>query len=1602
MLSDRFPVLLFPVRLETRFVGNQLKVRIYPDHITVETHERGLTAEEIRAGREYFQALESGEGKRDAWEALATELGAGRAAWVVKRKPWQFPPEIMREKADTWTEPPTIRVLPTRFHIRVYKGGRCVDQQMGAKIEEPALFLPLNPNAEDNGSEDFFDSSVRWMSDYEEAEAKGMAVTVKLQRRFKPPLQTPFDKIIAVGVNEERDPQESQRLLEELLENHHYSEGLGFLPHDTPTNNTRTARSGFSDSEEEDKEKRFEIETKGPVFLPSSYAVTLGKALGFGSQPQVFSHIAFSDGTLDSYARPLQGAVWPAQGDYLLRALLQPMKVSAGSRWWLWKHFQDHVRARGPLPTLRVGDLPYGILPVSKIQHHIDQSGTETERTPWTVSSLETPNKNRQTFERVFFEVIQKLFGLWKNMAVLPKKVPTIGTSKDPDGELVRILGMQSGAAHYIQRPVIDNRFIGDLLFLFAQEFFGDATPYGQYQRVNLDDWKNQFIEAWDRKKTEAMGVFQFLAKIKIDESMPLGTKEENQYVTSDDLQDVRLRQLISWGNGGFLEIPLVGDLQEERSNPLSYLSKLLDWGSQVKESAADAVLFEMLRNAFIFDESEKGKEISSGNVVRANTQELWEALAKRNGEKLSVKELENLFRDSLDLCTHRLDAWVTSFPNKRLKIMRDTPLGESGIHLGMYGWVENLNKKENQPGSKRPGEWVHAPSPVQATAGAILRHGFLSHKAKNQQTPFRINLESTRVRQAMWIIKGVQEGQDLGGLLGMQFERELHERELDQYIPVFRTCFPMVVRTTASEKEEDSEQKERNIPRRVTDGHKLVKKIREWEEKRVLKEAEGNGNAATAQDDPRDDILSKIAEKSGNQNIPQTKQDKMKEAIHVLEESFDAVTDVLLYEGMYQWVSGSAKQSGLALDALSGKCPPPKIESIRTKYPTASITHRVCMVLDAGPKNAQEQSASSPRGLAEPCLHEWMQRILGLRETIWCKATFEIEDDEGKKEEGFQEVSMVDLGLEPLDWVYLSSVFPAGEDTELERRVRFFVRNEQPLLQAESPMHIDFSFSKNSDGRSMMHALQLGKCILDLFGESQALSPPKLCQPEYAEGNGDPENPLPPGQFAREDCHELARRVNRAKRSFDTALVALRHSEDKSEEEIVKLLLAVSEFGIKEAIPNARKGDTTLRARVKAVVAVMDKRLEKIEIHFGELTNWVKGSLGHTRPFDQTIKLLTQALKALFGEAFVVLPTFSPPHAETLTEAFSQTDLLGNNKKDRQPRFQRWFHQATATHSKIQRLEDVQMMAKSWQKETQDEIMSVGVAQLPLDPSQRWVALTDEERWEGLTQAEKDKRRTQLKEEGRPSGTFSLVTLTSGKVDWVNKKVAGFLVEEWFERIPKPKLDSGIAFHFDQPNAQAPQACLLAVPPKWERRPDFWDVDDVIDIVHDTFDLAKVRLVDVDAFKNVGCMFPTMFIPTLETKDSHVFAKQRDFVTSSPYTTPNGFIVSAIGDVRDVSGQRSVLQNQFNKATGSKFLHFDVYGVKIILPQETKKVLVRVFQMQPNLVIIGFNGSGKEVEQIILPHQRDSYHIVTFSTETIQYLETRLQPGGIDELMSL
>jgi hypothetical protein len=87
-LAGDVPVALLPVRLEARFVADELRVRIFPDQIHLDSHEPELTPYERTAGEAYWRARfatpDPDARPTSPWAELCGAVEPSRAVWVVE------------------------------------------------------------------------------------------------------------------------------------------------------------------------------------------------------------------------------------------------------------------------------------------------------------------------------------------------------------------------------------------------------------------------------------------------------------------------------------------------------------------------------------------------------------------------------------------------------------------------------------------------------------------------------------------------------------------------------------------------------------------------------------------------------------------------------------------------------------------------------------------------------------------------------------------------------------------------------------------------------------------------------------------------------------------------------------------------------------------------------------------------------------------------------------------------------------------------------------------------------------------------------------------------------------------------------------------------------------------------------------------------------------------------------------------------------------------------------------------------------------------------------------------------------------------------------
>ena len=122
-LNDATPILLMPVRLETRFKTingpgapaplRQLWVRIYPDDCWIDSFDPALTETEVADTKAYWSAIWQAGGiedqERGAWRGLAASHGSGRASWIIQ----QFTPVNRAAKPTKPRAEDVILTIPT-------------------------------------------------------------------------------------------------------------------------------------------------------------------------------------------------------------------------------------------------------------------------------------------------------------------------------------------------------------------------------------------------------------------------------------------------------------------------------------------------------------------------------------------------------------------------------------------------------------------------------------------------------------------------------------------------------------------------------------------------------------------------------------------------------------------------------------------------------------------------------------------------------------------------------------------------------------------------------------------------------------------------------------------------------------------------------------------------------------------------------------------------------------------------------------------------------------------------------------------------------------------------------------------------------------------------------------------------------------------------------------------------------------------------------------------------------------------------------------------------------------------------------------------------
>jgi hypothetical protein len=1688
--DDREPVLLFPLRLETRWLGGELLVRVFPDDCLVDSFEPDLSEHEYDAVERYWIDVwrAGGEeiGQRAAWRGLVASLGSGRGDFaahqheplnpeaerpdkaapddvvlVVVDRPqltdahvgaletywaaiWRAgddaqavqqaraeleadvgsanradeltqgyapgnladspAPPLTRADVDvqvaflrlpdrpaaasgtSWNRPPTAELLPERFVLLGYVRGELVLEQLGAALPERVVVGPdpsdeTAPLGSIDGKLEVPDE-LRWLFDFDRAVSDGLGFRVKLDDATAGGL----DRLLVIGLRTSSDAAQGKTELEALLTHHRRGRaGLDLLAQGAPTNNTEQLSAGVQRGDDPDATFHDPFDP-APAFTPTADPLERrdGEWLAqwLGIDPAVLAPLAGAAGRDQLEARAMQAALWPATLGYLLGTLLQPVlgdrAIDEARRF-----FTTYVTGRGPVPAVRVGSQPYGILPATAFSR--------------------LASGGREPFLAGLHGLIQTARSDWSALAAGAGRV---GLGDDRQRTLLDVIGLNATSVEYHQRYAeslddIYNRvnlrgagatwlaafqaagWLDDGLTLLRRlGYDGDATPdilervfFGAQQRLQgplIDDRplsETAPIRAYTADDRNYIEWLVDAARTSLDAVRREDGLEDD---TPNALLYLLLRHAVLLGywetavqlrvDGGVFDALDLDELREEK--PFVHVAEQAPHG--------ESRFAELYRTDAVITGDDTTLVADHITAVLGGEEPgvplLDEQLAALDRLRdVPTARLERLLAEHVDACSYRLDAWATGLVHERL----DT-LGErTGIHLGAYGWLEDVRPRprelapvtldedlvdifdadEGRPlvtDSSNAGH-MHAPSLNHAVTAAVLRSGFLAHATPATPDAFAVDLGSRRVRAALEVVEGMRNGQSLGALLGYRLERGLHDRhavaEVDAFVFALRKAFPLVADRLDETKTGDGVPIEAIEARNVVDGLALVTHVR----------------------------------RSGNASYPfglelRTATPAQAAAVDAevvaLVDLHDAIADLTLAEGVHQAVVGNVDRAAATLDAFGKASLPLEPQVVQTPRSGIAITHRVAV--HVRPQSDPLQSpiagiAVTPRAIGEPALNAWLAGRLPAPDDVACTVDW---DDPATGAPVSRTVTQADLGLQPLDLLAVLSVGDEQAMGELDARVLLHVERTASARPDARP-HVTYTRRVPGKATTFFELAPLVKSLRALALRSRPLRASDAALPNEARQAMDAAIDADPARATevknRLEAVAAALRATAADpRLADPTAnrAALLAGIDGLLDDLTDELADAARFGLPQTDwSNLAAFREQLFADVLAAAAALVVRFGERLDRFDELIDRYDGLPGSptdpehtlilqqaelvvatapTTPVPPNFKTVVLARRATFAQKRAQFRALRSTTAVTLSDLLDAVDALlpldaldaeGFDLVHFEDRIVDYAPSMAARATAVADALDTRAAAAQTALDAHEDAATATARVAALEEAHRALLGDDARLLPELTLGAEhgaEWRNAVLASEGgapfahlaadhdapiddwlhglarvreklghweqtlllsAPLGVTepALTPIQLPYVDgdpWVGLEYpagtvdserllytahydasfdpaepqCGLLVDEWTEVLPSELQTTGLAFHFDRPSSEPPQAWLLVVPPE---RTGAWAWADIVDALHETLDATRLRAVEPDQIDGTAW---ARFLPAVVT----------------------------------------------------------------------------------------------------------------------------------------
>jgi hypothetical protein len=1473
--SAKVPVLLLPLRIETKFINlpgrqHELWVRIYPDDIAVQQHEPMLSEKEFEAGKNYWMNFFDAEknagdqesAKSSAWTQLKNIFGANRGVWIAKQSlPTNWSgrgtltkkedlvfPAITSFKPAEWTAPPRTQVLPDKFVVTLFKGESKVLEQEGNFVPD-TLILGHDPfqGTDAFTKTDFgitFAKEFLWMSDFEEAVKVGMALKVPLSNQvYSDPSKGTIDKIVVLGAYLSADASHSENILGNLLAAHRYTSGLAIVPQGTPTNNTSDASSAYTKNEDPQQKGYYETGT-GTPFQNHEECDGNRLAQALAIDPSII------EGTLHDMQKDHEEAVimnramFPATIGYYFDTLLDKL-VEDKYVTILRNFFEQHVTGSGPLPAIRIGDQPYGMLVTSDFTKWKNVAGSGDEQSfynqllnwlnffsaQWEAEVKNVLYAGREKDsnnaplkpEDVFLDIIglepsslrfERRTGFYKDLPLFNTSWANLALYKNQvasNENIVKQKMVETG----VTLPNTDLLFTG-LLFNADNKVF---IP----EKNLIDGLPN--LETRELKQVQQVGknYLEWLRDIDVLEDI------EKQNFSGASAPNYLLYLLCR--HALLLEIRRSALASIRKINPAITASELdktyLNFADSGATTQRDVTVWEVLYadlSKLNLPSSDADIKTLGQQILKSNPENI-KSLKSSFGalSSLPTARLQRLLTGHLDCLTYRLDAWQSGLFYDRLLKNRADVAGK-GIYLGAFGYLENFSPAaqtvvpaDKLPKNLRPPDgapvfaagdnagMMLAPSLDHAAAAALLMAGYRNNASPQEPGAFAVDLSSARIRRAKQLLEGVRNGQSVEALLGYQFERGCHEKtivenlNLNQFVLAFRDKYPIENQYNEQEGETvDPGEVFRVVPANVVNGLKIA-----------------NETDAGAFQNVMQPVVPGMAATELATLVAAAKAEAAK-----LSDTLDAAKDLLLSESVFQAASGNGARTGAVLDALREGAVPPDPGIIKTPRKSGFGFQQVLSLhFPQGGTVPSSWGDASPRSQFEPGLNAWLAAIIGDPTRITCTASHRASP--GSPASPPTKITLSNLSLQPVDFLYECGRDTGATSLSLERRIAYRYRSLLDLPSSQV-VDIDLAGKAGAGDRSFVEVMALMKSLFAVMSQSRAIHARDYLP--FQSGQ-----PKPDGV----DIEELKTRISAGVTQLKAISLALNNAIENDVANIAERRIALAAFDISNAWPlDIPSADADTAAYVEESKNVLNTanvqaaNAQSVIDHLDEIEDE-----------EEKTNTLVKLAKVLLGANFPVMPKFTFNNAADIRAA------LNDNKQ-----LLKYYAgisglpDAVIADDWLQSVSEVRSRAGQWEHARSLAEIS-GNTQLTLRPFQ--LPYRKKDSWLAVEFPKTDEIT------GEP---FGITTDTiSCCVVWpegnnIDGPQSGLLIDEWSEIIPTDTETMGIAFHYNQPDSMPPQALLLAVYPGSEPN---WNWDALIGTVTDTFKRAKMRAVEPRHFVN-------------------------------------------------------------------------------------------------------------------------------------------------------